>query len=284
MNIRLTLKVIFFSCSVIVGGLYSQGKGDLFEPEKVRLFADYLYNEGDYLRAVSEYERFLFFSGDVDDSVLFRIGLCHQLLEQNDHALNIFDKVQDDSEGSQLDSLVRVASLYSFYKLERWEDIKAKQPVNDEESYFYYFAEVMTNSGIVDTSMFSSIKDDSLRNGLRELDQKRLRLTKKSPLTAGVLSAFLPGAGKIYYGRIGDGLFSLAATSLTTIISYMAFKEERILTGLTTAVITTSFYLGTIYGSYVGVELHNERMFWDWKTELNRLNPIEQNPYWENWW
>ena len=283
MNIRTSLQAIFISFFVCFCGLNSQGKGDLFHPDKVKQFANYLFSEGDYIRAASEYERFLFYSGSFNDSILFRIGLCYQLLEHHDLALEVFDKILIHRERFQLDSIVHVARLYSLFRLERWEAIKSTQPVNDVEFYFYYYAKAMTHPCAIDTSIFARIKDDSLENGLRELSQKRLIFKKKSPLMAGVLSAFLPGFGKIYIGRIGDGLFSLAATSLTALISYQAFEEKRNLTGLTTAVIATSFYMGTIYGSRIGAEIHNERIFLDWKMELNKLNPIEQNPYWENW-
>lgn len=268
---------------VLAVHLFGQENGYLFTPDRIRQFANYLFDEGDYLRAASEYERYLFFMEDGDDSTLFKIGLCYQLLNHHDKALSAYRELRNNPQGTTLDSLVQVASIYSSYKLESWEEIRAMMPANDEEFYFYYYAQIMNNPRPVDKSFFGVVKDNSLRKSLWKLEQNRQNLRRKSPVVAGALSAFLPGVGKMYYGHIGDGLFSLAATSFAGFVSYMAFREDRDLTGLVTAGITMSFYLGTIYGSYMGAMFYNERTYLDWKTELNRFNPVEQNPYWERW-
>ena len=76
----------------------SQDKLELFKPENVQRFADYLFNEKDYERAANEYERFLYLSGEENDSTLFKIGICHQLLDQNEFALNVFKRIRNNNQ------------------------------------------------------------------------------------------------------------------------------------------------------------------------------------------
>ena len=63
----------------------------------------------------------------------------------------------------------------------------------------------------------------------------------------------------------------------------MAFKENRERTGLITGVMAASFYMGTIYGSYIGTTIYNQNLYESWILELDRLNPVDRNPYWELW-
>ena len=267
----------------MLGLLHSQNEKNLFTPEKMKQFADHLFRQGDYPRAAAEYERFTFLTGDARDSVLFKIGLCHQFSDDHNLALEAFHRVGDASRIAVPDSLLRLAVLYSYYQLEEWGKIKEITPANDEEFYFYYFGHAMNSAGAVSKSFFQAVVDESLRKSLWELERARQGLTGKSPATAAVLSAFLPGLGKTYYGRTGDGLFSLGATSFSGFVSYMAFRKGRNISGLATLAMTVSFYLGTIYGSYVGAELHNQRMYLDWKTELKKFDPMERNAYWDAW-
>lgn len=274
--------ILIFNLSML-GLLHGQNEENLFTPEKMKQFADHLFRQGDYPTAAAEYERFTFLTGDAIDSILFKIGLCHQLSDNHNLAIEAFQRAGNASRRTVPDSLLRLAVLYSYYQLEKWAEIKEITPANDEEFYFYYFALAMNNAGALSEDFFNTVVDESLRKSLWELEGAREGLTGKSPAIAAVLSAFLPGLGKMYYGRAGDGLFSLGATSFSGFVSYMAFRKDRNISGLVTLGMTVSFYLGTIYGSYVGAELHNQRMYLDWKTELKKFNPIERNAYWEAW-
>ncbi len=80
---------------------------------------------------------------------------------------------------------------------------------------------------------------------------------KKSPLVAGVLSAAVPGLGKVYAGRRGNGLYTFLITGLLAAQAAEAYSKN----GVTSArfiiygSLFTSFYIGNIWGSSLAVSV-----------------------------
>ena len=63
MNNRQKLKfaLIFFLSPLFLSVVSAETPPDYYSPENVRKFADFLYEQGDYLRAIGEYQRYLFY-------------------------------------------------------------------------------------------------------------------------------------------------------------------------------------------------------------------------------
>lgn len=82
----------------------------------------------------------------------------------------------------------------------------------------------------------------------------------KSPLLAGMLSAIVPGLGKVYAGSYGEGAAaflltgSLAAVTAENWVRQGPLNWKTLLSGLLTAV----FYAGNVYGSAVSVKVAND--------------------------
>lgn len=100
-------------------------------------------------------------------------------------------------------------------------------------------------------------------NGEKELDtiyKNLISYKKKSYFMAGFLSSILPGLGKIYVGKVGEGLSSfLCVGSLGAITTENWIKNgfwnwKTILFGT----IGTIFYIGNIYGSIISVKIAYE--------------------------
>ena len=75
----------------------SSDEVDYYSPENMLKFADYLYQDGDYMRAAGEYQRYLFHSPQNADSTLYRIGLCYRLAGNIKRAVDTFRKIDDSS-------------------------------------------------------------------------------------------------------------------------------------------------------------------------------------------
>ncbi|HAP01136.1 MAG TPA: hypothetical protein DCQ93_04350, partial [Bacteroidetes bacterium] len=80
------------------------------------------------------------------------------------------------------------------------------------------------------------IENDSLvRNNLHKLFSKAIRVQKRNPKTARILSMMLPGLGQFYSGDIRDGINSLLITSafmyltLNTAIQYSLLEATSVL-------------------------------------------------------
>jgi|GEM_PF-658622 len=83
----------------------------------------------------------------------------------------------------------------------------------------------------------------------------------KSPLLAAGLSALVPGLGRVYtrqYGAAAESLLVCGGFAAITIENYRHYGPiwSTILFGT----LGSLFYLGNIYGSYLSVEVYNDRM------------------------
>lgn len=80
-------------------------------------------------------------------------------------------------------------------------------------------------------------------------------------ITAGVLSAILPGAGKAYCGRAADGLQSLLMVGTAALLAYRGFDRDgrRSLEGWGAGSVGAVFYLGGILGAEASADLRRGR-------------------------
>lgn len=73
---------------------------------------------------------------------------------------------------------------------------------------------------------------------------------KKSPIAAGLLSAIVPGAGRVYAGRWFDGFMGFVMVYLTASSALDASKNGNRYQKSFAYSMATIFYTGEIYGAY----------------------------------
>lgn len=94
---------------------------------------------------------------------------------------------------------------------------------------------------------------------LDEIFQSRFEAKPKSPFLAAAASAVVPGLGKVYAGKVGEGISSFLLTGAMGAIT----AEHWIKDGpgdwktIVPAVLCAALYIGNIYGSYVSVSIYN---------------------------
>lgn len=76
------------------------------------------------------------------------------------------------------------------------------------------------------------------------------RQTDKSPVLAAVLSAVLPGSGRIYAGRIWDGIFGFIMVSIPAASAYRMREESGSFGFMMYASAAAVFYGGEVYGAW----------------------------------
>ena len=109
----------------------------------------------------------------------------------------------------------------------------------------------------VETQAFFNDDDGRLIDFVKP---KVYQFSKKSPSVAAGLS-IVPGLGRIYAGRLYDGLFSFLTLSLSGNAAYTALNQERPLAGpLFTAVFIVA-YLGEIYGGWRSAKYYQAAVF-----------------------
>jgi putative component of membrane protein insertase Oxa1/YidC/SpoIIIJ protein YidD len=73
---------------------------------------------------------------------------------------------------------------------------------------------------------------------------------KKSPTLAGILSAIVPGAGRVYAGRWFDGFMSFVMVYFTASSAIDASKRDNYFGKSFAYSMAVIFYTGEIYGAY----------------------------------
>ncbi|MGD8305909.1 MAG: hypothetical protein PVF17_04580, partial [Ignavibacteria bacterium] len=91
----------------------------------------------------------------------------------------------------------------------------------------------------------------------------------KSAVLAGILSALIPGSGKIYAGQIGDGIVGFLTSALFSFIAYDNFKAGHDTRGWIWAGVAGLFYAGNVYGSIAAAQIHNARITFEFNENLN---------------
>lgn len=79
----------------------------------------------------------------------------------------------------------------------------------------------------------------------------------KSPLVAGLMSAVIPGSGKYYLGKLGQGTLSLVTSAIFGLQAYEGYRNDGIKspTFIVFGSLFSVFYVANIWGSVVAVRV-----------------------------
>ena len=98
---------------------------------------------------------------------------------------------------------------------------------------------------------------------LSEIGSTRFAPSRKRPGVAALASAVVPGAGKIYAGRLGEGIAAFLTVGSLGAITAGNWKKHggEDWRTIVAGTLCATFYLGNIYGSYMSVSIErDERM------------------------
>lgn len=86
---------------------------------------------------------------------------------------------------------------------------------------------------------------------------------EKKKINAAILSAIIPGLGKVYAGRPGDGASAFLITSSLGLVSYENFRKDgwKDIKTLFFSGLFLTYYLGNIIGSYYSVNLERYEFY-----------------------
>lgn len=277
---KLTVRFILLIGTVLSRPVTCWSQTDYNNPENIYRFAQYLYENGDYIRAAVEFERFLFLAPIITtDTIHYTIGKCYQSAGKFESALNYYQKIIDNPAPSDLQDKTRFQiALMQFekndysgsmnYIKQNRPRLKNQHTALQMEQLFginllyrrHWPVAIEHFSNLVLQSQ--QLNSDSTTLALKNLALNGLHLTRKNALTAGIMSAILPGSGKIYAGKTNDALYSLVLIGLTGWQAYEGFQKNGIRStrGWIYGTIGSIFYLGNIYGSTVAVKIYNDKI------------------------
>jgi len=261
--------IILVLCLIVNGNIFSQ---DILSPQNRLKFANQLFGERDYLRAINEYTEFL--KTNNNDTVRFNIARSYfgmkKYTQAADNYKTLFSSftLQDDAKFGVIKSnfflgdfdFLRKYSLASPYFTQQYE-LDIKRLVN--------LTYLLDKSPVTDISTVISVFPADAQPKMMELISMKNNPDYKSPTTAALLSALLPGLGKVYVKEYTDGLIALAATGLSVFLAVDSFNSGSNFKGWLFTGLGAFFYGGSIYGSASAAQIYNAGIKFNFENELN---------------
>jgi len=287
-------RCFFLLSSILIcaGSLLAQI--DYYSPANIYSFADYLHRNGDYLRAAGEFQRFLFVSNSPNcDSILFKIGLCYELSDQPDISRNFYNKIIDNCPESKFFDMAQYEIAHTYFRsgdyIQSLNHIKNHlQKISTDDGRYRmnlltgvnYLYERDWETAHDYFNNLSAINSQDSGKSVIKLGQLAIEGTKlkyKSMFLAGMFSAIIPGSGKIYAGRVNDGIYSFVMIGLTTWQTYDGFHNRGVhsIKGWIYGTLSTVLYAGNIYGSAIAIQLYNDKL------DKNIISQIDIDLMWK---
>ena len=249
-----------------------------YSPENVLKFADFLYTQGDYLRAVDEYQRYLFYQPQESAQIHYKIAVCYQFGGKTEQAIRGFEALLRTDPESQFASRAYYQIGATYFLQGQFE--RSVQFLNDAlpritDARQHTEAEQLIGLSYLKQKQWS--KASEVFKALQKSDVMQIReksvvyhkyaekgehLPTRSPFLAGTLSTIVPGAGRLYTGRFGDALTTLFTVGITGWQAYDGFRRDGISSakGWTLGTLCGIFYVGNIYGSVISARVYNQHI------------------------
>ncbi len=201
-------------------------------------FARYLDQQGDPYRAILEYRRALFLLPSPDtlthDALVLRIAQLQEKLDQPLKALQTLEEAWDTTAPAWRFERGRAYFLQGLYGQAR----RSWQGRDTLVGWTY-------------------LREHDFRKAARYLGPIPPP-PRRHPWLAAVLSAAMPGLGKVYAGHPWDGLFSFLVHAFTGWRTYRSVQEHRPVATAIYGSLFAFFYAGNVYGSYVAARQYNQ--------------------------
>jgi len=255
-------------------------------PEKVISFADYLYAQGDYYRAITEYERFLFHypSHALAENARYQIGMSYFKGDKFSQAIQKFLELSEKYPRSEVGkkSLIMLSEAYSRKRdyspaigalnrfIERYPDDPEMDGARIKKGWLYLEQRDWARA----SEQFRSLPEESAFHeraaSLAEEAKKYPDIPRKSPGLAAGLSAIVPGAGQLYVKRPSDAGVSFLLNGVFIWGTVEAFKNHNDVTGGILLFFESGWYLGNIYNAMGSAYKYNNRAEREFLDKLQR--------------
>ena len=248
--LKTKLLILFF---LVSSDLFSQ---DLYSYENSVKFGEYLYHTNQFEFAAREFERCIFLKPDDQFSILYLFKTYRKIGE--------FSKASDIPNFNKF--LGTNAEFGSEYLKLLVQTKKYDEAVNfiSKAAYFNEKPDLKLSICLLQKDWKSAavFRDKNrliVSKLLSDIVDKGLLFRKKSPFLAGVLSAVIPGSGKVYAGRWKDGIISFLMTTTAGFVAIRGIKKDKSnLYPWVMGTLSMVYYSGNVYGSTQAAKKFNK--------------------------
>ncbi len=238
---------------------------NVFDSLHTAQFANFLFMSGNFRLAAEEYERLIFTSNASNDLKLklirsYRLnnqpGFAHQRM------MSFWPEPWNVDEHLAKEYFALGILNGSF------EDVTGKIRQNNflkpADAMFYEASILLLNEQYKQAkTMIEQIGANQTPALLsyKNISTEAIEMKLKSPWLSGILSALVPGTGKIYTGDWQDGLIAMALIGTSAWQSYRGFSKDGIKSpfGWLMGTVSAGFYAGNIYGSVKSANKYNNQ-------------------------
>jgi len=205
--------------------------------ESKKNFAQELFSEKEYLRAIGEYQRLMYFSLDSDstDFYKFQIGECYRKMESYELAKkNYYELILEGVKDTYLLLSIQIAYAKCLIntgsvKTARsvLNGITAEGPQSDTINLLVGITHIKAMEWENAKVEFNKIHSPIMKENAFQMLDRISGENFKSEKTALLLSTFIPGAGQIYAKRTLKGIISFSLNFSLGYLTYKAGREGR---------------------------------------------------------
>jgi hypothetical protein len=233
---------------------------DIFSKENSLKYAQYLIDNQDYSLAASEYSRLLKFEPK-NDSIRLKTIISFRIANQIDSAsfyMNGFEHRHSGFETEYINLLLL---------LENWkilEDFGKTSSFTENEKQMLVLHRLMWQGKWKKAQkQLENVSIEGMEKifAYNRLVEQGIKSPHRNMALAVVMSALVPGLGKVYAGAPLEGLSTFAITGFLAFSAYRGFiqKEEQSIPGWIFGAGFIGFYAGNIYGTVKQVKKFNEK-------------------------
>jgi len=261
----MTLLTKSITAILLLLSVISFGQTNIFDCDNSKRFAEYLFNTGQYQLSQHELERLTFFC-DMDSS-------SSLLLLKSYRKMKEFSKAKQFFPSNEISTLNTLSPEYrdEYVRLlmsqREYADVRNKidNGLNiSQKTEHQIGSELLLKNWekAYQLSLNEAPKMNFKIAGLRSVAQKSHAAKRKSPVLASIMSAIIPGTGKMYCGYWGDGVISLLFTASSTYFAVRGFQKYGttnvypwIIGGL-----AFSYYASNVYGGAASAIRYNDNL------------------------
>lgn len=211
-------------------------------------FAQFLFNEGDYFRCVTELKRELYENSSVDTlKTVNLIVSSYIMMGENLKAIEEADKFYKKSSDIEYNYALALFLDKNFSKIDSLNLSESRDAV-----VFKELSAVFQNKYKVSDTV-------NLKGELKEIYQGYAKIKRKNPYLAMLISAVVPGLGRVYADRAGDGAFSSLTVLTPALIAvyYRTISKNDIAFYVSVGAFG-AFYLGELYGAFNSASIYHK--------------------------
>lgn len=246
-------------------------ENNLFSDKNRLAFGNYLFSEKDYFRAIDEFKPIL--ENKWNDTLQFKIATSYFRMNKFYLAISEYQKLEPNSP---LFIESKIEQFRTFFLLENYSILNEqisrvlsnKLFNNTKLQQLKNCTLLLSNSELPNETEFLSIFNGEDNGKILQFYKWKENPPYKNPTKAAILSAILPGLGKIYTNEVGDGITSFVLTGLFSYLAINKFSNNQQTSALIYTALATFFYSGNIYGSYASAQNYNAGIKFNFENEV----------------